>query len=332
MPGNSFGQALRLTTFGESHGIALGAVVDGLPAGIPVDPEALQAALDRRRPGRLPGGTARNEADRAEILSGVFRGRTLGTPLAVIVRNENARPEDYEALEQVERPGHADRSTLLKHGFRDHRGGGRSSGRETLSRVIGGYFAGLLLPDNCRVEAWIETLGPFSSAAEGDVGNYGLRGLDDGEVEAWLLELKARGESAGAQLRCRVTSCPPGLGEPAFDKLKADLAKAIMSIGAVTSFGYGLGTAFGQSQGSAVTASPASFGGLEGGISTGNPIDLNITVRPPSTVGEKAKQGRHDPCIAPRVLPVVEAMVNLVLADHLIRQRGLDSLQPRPLG
>ncbi|MBM66386.1 MAG: chorismate synthase [Myxococcales bacterium] len=324
MPGNRFGHALQLTTFGESHGAALGAVIDGLPAGLPVDVAALQGALGRRRPGRLPGGTGRQEPDEVEILSGVFQGQTLGSPVAVIVRNVDARPEDYEALKTVHRPGHGDRSTELKYGRRDHRGGGRSSGRETLARVIGGYFAGLLLPQDCRVTAWIEELGPFQSVAGAELGVYGLRGVDDAQVEAWLLALKAQGESVGAQLCCRIHGCPPGLGEPVFDKLKADLAKGIMSIGAVTGFGYGMGADFGSSFGQAVTADTAHFGGIEGGISTGDPIHLNLTVRPPSTVGEKAKAGRHDPCIAPRVLPVVEAMVTLVLADHYLRQCALD--------
>jgi len=325
VPGNRLGQALQLTTFGESHGAALGAVIDGLPAGLPVDLEALQDALERRRPGRLPGGTGRQEPDKAEILSGVFQGQTLGTPVAVIVRNVDARPEDYESLKSVHRPGHGDRSTELKYGRRDHRGGGRSSGRETVARVIGGYFAGLLLSPGCRVSAWIQQLGPFQSVAGGALGIYGLRGVDDTEVEAWLLGLKSQGESVGAHLHCSIEGCPPGLGEPVFDKLKADLAKAVMSIGAVTSFAYGLGADFGSSFGQAVTAEPTHFGGIEGGISTGDPINFSLTVRPPSTVGENAKAGRHDPCIAPRVLPVVEAMVRLILADHLLRQRALDT-------
>ncbi len=325
VPGNHIGQALQLTTFGESHGAALGAVIDGLPAGLPVDLSKLQRDLDRRRPGRLPGGTGRQEPDKAEILSGVFQDQTLGTPVAVIIRNVDARPEDYDALKTVYRPGHGDRSTELKYGRRDHRGGGRSSGRETAARVIGGYFAGLVLPEACQVQAWIDQLGPFQSAGDGPLGAYGLRGVDDAEVEAWLLRLKAQGESVGALLRCRVHHCPPGLGEPVFDKLKADLAKAVMSIGAVTSFAYGLGADFGSSFGQTVTAEPAHFGGIEGGISTGDPINLSLTVRPPSTVGENAKAGRHDPCIAPRVLPVVEAMVRFVLADHYLRQRALDT-------
>jgi chorismate synthase len=332
MPGSSFGAAIRLTTFGESHGPALGAVIDGMPAGLPVSLEALGHELDRRRPGRLRATTARNESDQPEVLSGVFEGLTLGTPICVLVRNQDARPQDYDALKTTYRPGHADRSTVLKHGYRDHRGGGRASGRETLARVIGGYFAGLVLPAATQVTSWIDRLGPFVSSTDQPIGAYGLRGVSDAEVEAYLGQLKEGGESIGARLMCRIDAPPAGLGEPVFDKLKSDLARAVMSIGAVTAFGYGLSTAFDSALGSEVTAQASHFGGIEGGISTGEPIEFECTVRPPSTVGEKAKAGRHDPCIAPRVVPVVEAMVNLVLADHLLRQTALDAFQPRPEG
>jgi chorismate synthase len=326
MPGSTFGHALRLTTFGESHGPALGAVIDGLPGGLAVDETALQAVLDRRRPGRLAGGTGRDEADRPEVLSGVFEGRTTGAPVAVIVRNTDARPRDYDALRPVDRPGHADRTTRLKYGLRDHRGGGRASGRETVARVIGGYFAGLLLPPETRVEVWIDRLGSFRSGA-GPIGRYGLRGTEDAAVEAFLLALKVAGESVGAQLVGRVVAPPIGLGEPVFSKLKAELAGAVMGIGAVTAFGIGDGVEFGAAFGSKATENPDTFGGIEGGISNGETIRFSCTVRPPSTVGEKARAGRHDPCIAPRVLPVVEAMVTLVLADHLLRQAALERFQ-----
>jgi chorismate synthase len=329
MPGSSFGAAICLTTFGESHGPALGAVIDGMPAGLTVVEQDLRLALAARRPGRLAGSSSRDEADDPELLSGVFEGKTLGTPICVIVRNTDARSADYDALRRVERPGHADRTTLLKHGRRDHRGGGRASGRETLARVIGGYFAGLLLPPSCRVEVWIERLGPFTSNSDEPSGIYHLRGVDDAAVEAYLIDLKKRGESVGAQIACRVLAPPPGLGEPVFHKLKADLAAAIMSIGAVTAFGYGLGVEFGAKMGSDITEDNRSFGGMEGGISNGQTIALRCTVRPPSTVGERARQGRHDPCIAPRIVPVVAAMTKLVLADHLLRQTAIDAFQPR---
>ena len=178
--------------------------------------------------------------------------------------------------------------------------------------------------------AWIDSLGPFQSSGEAGPGSYGLRGVSDQEVQQFLLDLKASGDSIGAEFRCRIEAPPSGLGEPVFDKLKSDLARAVMSIGAVTSFGYGLGAGFAAARGKDVTAQAASFGGLEGGISNGETIEFHGTVRPPSTVGDKAKQGRHDPCIAPRVLPVVEAMARLVLADHLLRQTAIDAFQPRP--
>ena len=330
MPGSSFGQNLRLTTFGESHGPAMGAVIDGMPAGLTVSIDHLQAALDRRRPGRLAATTSRNELDQAECLSGVFESKTLGTPIAVIVRNKDARPSDYKGLESIFRPGHADRSTLLKHGYKDHRGGGRASGRETVSRVIGGYFAGLILPESCQVMAWVDRLGPFESIDGADLNDYGLLGVERSQVEDYLSELKRNGESIGAELVCRIQNPPVGLGEPVFAKLKSDLASAIMSIGAVTSFGYGLGPSFGSALGSQVTVQQTSFGGIEGGISTGETIEFRCSVRPPSTVGDKAKSGRHDPCIAPRVIPVIEAMTHLVLADHLLRQTAIDAFQPRP--
>ena len=331
MPGSSFGHNLRLTTFGESHGPAMGAVIDGMPAGLEVSMDDLQAALDQRRPGRLAATTSRNEGDQAECLSGVFESKTLGTPIAVIVRNHDARPADYEGLKTSFRPGHADRSTLLKHGYNDHRGGGRASGRETLARVIGGYFAGLILPNSCRVETWVDRLGPFESVKGAKRGDYGLLGVSDQELEMYLNQLKEKGESVGAQLVCRIYNPPAGLGEPVFRKLKSDLASAITGVGAVTAFGYGLGFEFGASLGSEVTSEATSFGGIEGGISTGETIEFRCSVRPPSTVGEKAKTGRHDPCIAPRVVPVIEAMTRLVLADHLLRQAAIDAFQPRPM-
>jgi chorismate synthase len=329
MPGSSFGNALRLTTFGESHGPAMGAVIDGMPAGLAVDVGRLAAELERRRPGRLDGCTSRDEADSAEILSGVFEGRTLGTPIAVIVRNRDQRPADYDSMIHQFRPGHADETTLLKHGFRDHRGGGRASGRETVARVIGGYFAGLLLP-GVEVVAQIDVLGPFRSSREGELGIYGLRGCDSLKVAAYLQTLKDSSDSIGAELSCRIQNPPAGLGEPVFDKLKSDLGRALLSIGAITAYGYGLGAGFASASGKDVTADRCNFGGIEGGISNAQTIDLQCTVRAPSTVGDKAKQGRHDPCIAPRVIPVIEAMVKLVLADHLLRQRALASFQGAP--
>ena len=200
-----------------------------------------------------------------------------------------------------------------------------------MARVIGGYFASLILPESCRVQAWVDRLGPFESVTDAERSDYGLLGVSDHDVEAFLNRLKIQGESIGAQLVCRIENPPMGLGEPVFSKLKSDLASAVMSVGAVTAFGYGLGFEFGTSLGSEVTSKAAGFGGIEGGISTGDTIEFRCSVRPPSTVGEKAKMGRHDPCIAPRIVPVIEAMTQLVLADHLLRQTAIDAFQPRPM-
>lgn len=327
MRGNSFGKMFSLTTFGESHGVALGVVLDGVPPGLEFSLVELQKQLDRRAPGKIKGTTARLEADQAEVLSGIFENKTLGSPIAVIVRNTNQRSEDYDKLKTDYRPGHADETTMLKYGIRDHRGGGRSSGRETLARVIAGYFAGLILP-NILVKGYVTKLGPFHykeipKDLKQDLSPYSFPDTTQNKkIENYLEELKKKGESVGGRVTVRVENCPTGLGEPAFDKLKADLAKAILSIGAVVGFSYGLGEEMAELLGSEVSKSRDSFGGMEGGISNGSTLSMNIIFKPTSTVGEKAKEGRHDPCIIPRAVPVVEAMVKIVLADHFLRQRA----------
>ncbi len=317
MRGNSFGKLFSLTTFGESHGPAMGVVLDGVPSGLTFNLEDLQKELDRRAPGKIAGTTTRTEADCAEVLSGIFEGKTLGTPIAIIVRNTNQKSSDYDTLKNEHRPGHADKTYELKYGIRDHRGGGRSSGRETLSRVIAGYFAGLILPQT-KVQAKIIKLGPF----EEKTSSLPLDPKENDEVKKYLLELQQKGDSVGGRVQIVVDHCPTGLGEPAFDKLKADLAKALMSIGAVVAFSYGLGDEMANLSGLAVSNNPSAFGGMEGGISNGGPMVMTITFKPTSTVGEKATEGRHDPCIMPRAIPVVEAMVKIVLADHFLRQNA----------
>jgi chorismate synthase len=317
MRGNSFGKLFSLTTFGESHGPAMGVVLDGVPSGLTFNQIDLQRELDRRAPGKMAGTTTRIEADTAEVLSGIFEGKTLGTPIAIIVRNTNQRSSDYDALKNEHRPGHADKTYELKYGIRDHRGGGRSSGRETLSRVIAGYFAGLVLPQT-KVQAKIIKLGPFEDGKT----TLPIDPKVNEEVKKYLLELQQIGDSVGGRVQIAVDHCPIGLGEPAFDKLKADLAKALLSIGAVVSFSYGLGEEMAHLSGIAVSNNPSAFGGMEGGISNGEPMLMTITFKPTSTVGENAKNGRHDPCIIPRAIPVVEAMVKIVLADHFLRQNA----------
>lgn len=327
MRGNKFGKLFSFVSFGESHGNALGTVLDGVPAGLPVDLEELQRHLDRRAPGRVAGTTNRKEADRAEILSGVFEGKTLGTPIAVIVKNTNQRSEDYNKLKTEYRPGHADETTIQKYGIRDHRGGGRSSGRETLARVIAGYFAGLIIP-KIKVSAFISKMGPFESTpadfkSSTDISPYNFPLVEKNtEIKKYLLDLKAKGESVGGKISILVEGCPAGLGEPAFDKLKADFAKSILSIGACVSFSFGLGEEMANLMGSEVSGDRNNFGGIEGGISNGEDILMTSTFKPTSTIGEKATAGRHDPCILPRAVPVVESMIKCVIADHLLRQRA----------
>lgn len=331
MRGSIFGKMLSITTFGESHGPALGVVIDGMPSGIKFSLENLQKQLDRRSPGKAKGTTARVEPDQAEVLSGIFEGQTLGTPIAVIVRNTNQRSEDYSKIKDDYRPGHADKTYMQKYGIRDHRGGGRSSGRETLARVVGGYFASLIIPD-IKVKAFITKLGPFEYKSkliddmDKNLGVYNFaEPSKDKEIEDYLINLKKNGDSVGGKISVNIVDCPAGLGEPAFDKLKADLAKSLLSIGACVSFSFGLGEEMAELMGSQVSQNKDNFGGIEGGISNGDKIVLNLTFKPTSTIGEKAKEGRHDPCILPRAVPVVEAMVKIVLADHYLRQNAYNN-------
>lgn len=327
MRGNSFGKMFSLTSFGESHGPAIGVVLDGVPANLDFNLQDLQRELDRRAPGKIAGTTSRTEADVASVLSGIFEGKTLGSPIAVIVANTNQKSSDYDQLKSDHRPGHADKTYDLKYGIRDHRGGGRASGRETIARVIAGYFAGLILP-KVNVTAFVSKMGPFEykmipKDLTKSFAPYSFPEVTrNDEIKKYLEDLKAQGESVGGRVRIIVDHCPVGLGEPAFDKLKADFAKALLSIGAVVSFSYGLGEEMADMTGSEVSKNLSSFGGMEGGISNGERMLMTITFKPTSTVGDKAKEGRHDPCIIPRAIPVVEAMVKIVLADHYLRQNA----------
>ena len=303
MSGNSLGKMLSMTSFGESHGRAIGVVVDGMPGGLDFCLESLAKGLTRRAPGG-PGTSARQEADLPLVLSGIFEGKTLGSPICIIVENTDQRSEDYQDLE--DRPGHADRTTLLKYGIRDPRGGGRSSGRETIARVIAGYLAGLIIP-KVSVECTILALGELS---------------DLQQMEQYLVQLASQGESVGGVVGVTIRHLPAGLGEPAFDKLRADLAKGLLSIGGCVSFAYGPAENFWRLKGTELISNPANFSGMEGGISNGDDISLRLDFRAPSSVGKWAKKGRHDPCIIPRALPVIEGMIKFILADHYLRQRA----------
>jgi len=323
---NTFGRNFRVTTFGESHGTALGAVIDGCPPGIPLDETDIQPLLDRRRPGTSPLASPRQETDRVEILSGVFEGRTTGTPLAMIVRNRDLRPEDYEELRTVFRPGHADFTYHEKFGIRDHRGGGRSSGRETVGRVTAGAVA-------------IKYLAMHGISVAGRILSVHGK-TEPAAIDAEIRAAKNAGDSVGGIAGITATGCPAGLGDPVFFKLDAAIAGALMGIGAVKGVeigeGFGVAGRFGSENNDAMTLEGFSSnhaGGILGGISSGQDIVMRIAVKPtPSITKTQATRdihgnvvaisvgGRHDPCILPRIIPVAEAMVALVLADCLLEQ------------
>ena len=337
MRGNTFGRALTLSTFGESHGVALGALIDGCPAGVSLDPEKIKAALDRRRPGQSDITTSRSEPDTPEILSGVFEGKTLGTPICVIVRNSDARSQDYDP--NYFRAGHADRVWQDKYGHRDHRGGGRASGRETLSRVIGGAVAEAILPKEVSIVGFTRQIGThvaltMPELTREQVDEHPTRCPDPqiaALIEAELRACKEAGDSRGGVVEIWIDGVPRGLGEPVFNKAKSALAGALMSVGAVV--GVELGTAHADAaargvdfhsgvsgSGDDAGISPAA-NGIQGGITNGERIVLRAYFKPASTVGSMAKQGRHDPCIVPRAVPVLEAMVALTLADLYLLAR-----------
>lgn len=340
MAANTFGQYFQFHSFGESHGTALGCVIDGCPAGVSFDIELLKRELSRRRPGQSTVVSARKETDNPEILSGVFEDKTLGTPIAVIVRNQDAQSSDYQEIKNNPRSGHADDVWKLKFGHRDYRGGGRSSGRETISRVIAGAVARMLIQ---KLNPNIQVLGFTTQIFDLEISDVEKANflknrkssmypadefparfpIRQKERVTELLETAVKnGESYGAKAEIRIFNLPPGLGQPVFHKLKSDLAMAIMSIGAVSSFQLGVGnpvemrgTDFHQKEQADV------YGGIRGGISTGEEVIIEIQFKPTSSILDVAKKGRHDPCIVTRALPVVEAMVNCVIADHLLLAR-----------
>ena len=328
MRGNSFGNLFTVTTFGESHGNSIGVVIDGIPSKLNVSIDDLKNELERRRPGRLKVSTSRNESDTPEIISGVFNNKTLGTPICVVIKNTNQKSEDYKDLKSDYRPGHADKTTLDKFGYRDHRGGGRASGRETAARVIGGYFASLVIPKISFISA-ITQIGKFDSSDQVLVSkptsNIGfIDSSKDEEVSNYLLKLKESGNSVGGSVRLKIFNCPAGLGEPVFSKLKAELSHAMLSIGSCMGITFGLGQSFASLEGKEISSDRNNFSGIEGGISNGEDIYLDLVFKAPSTIGEKALKGRHDPCILPRVLPVVESMAKIVIADQFLRQNAFN--------
>ena len=354
MAGNTFGEQFRITTFGESHGRAVGVVMDGVRPGLPIDTSMIQKELDRRRPGQSHVTTARNETDTVEIVSGVFEGKTTGTPVCMIIWNKDQRPGAYDKMKTLFRPGHAGYTYLTKYGISDYRGGGRSSGRETASRVAAGAVAKSLLEQRgVQIIAYTLEAGGIRAKTidYNAIETNPLRCPDPtaaAKMEEMILDAKAQGDSVGGIVEVVVKNPPVGLGDPVFDKLEADLAKALMSIGAVR--GFEVGNGFGatklrgsenndpifRDQSGRVRTRTNNAGGISGGISNGEDIVLRIAVKPTSSIakeqetvtvdGEQATikvEGRHDPCICPRVVPVAESMVALTLFDHLTRQELL---------
>ncbi len=319
--GNTIGTAFRLTTWGESHGKAIGGVVDGCPAGIELTEADIQVDLDRRRPGQSSITTARKELDIVEILSGVFEGKTTGTPISLIIHNQDQRSKDYKDIKDNYRKGHADEVYDLKYGFRDYRGGGRASARETAMRVAGAAIAKKVLPSKLNVIAHSKQIqdvvveNPDFSVIEDNP----VRAADAAKAEemvALIKEASRSKNSLGGIIEIIVQNCPVGLGEPVFDKLKADFAKALLSIPAVVGFEYGQGFAVAHLQGSDSNEMEA---GMYGGISNGQDMVMRIALKPTASIDVG---GRHDPCLLPRAVPICEAMVNLVLGDHYLRNQS----------
>ena len=354
---NIFGKSFRITTWGESHGDAVGVIIDGCPPGIDLSVETIQEQLNRRRPAQSDISTQRKEADKAEILSGVFEGKTLGTPISICVWNSDAKSKDYEEMRSLYRPSHADYTYQAKYGIRNWKGGGRSSARETIGRVASGAVAKLFIEKEYKTEilAYVKTISTINSNVE-------IKNLDSTSIESNIVrcpdqsaakiminaikEARKSGDSLGGIIECVIRNCPIGLGEPVFDKLEADLSKAILSIPACKGFEIGSGFEGTRLKGSEhnddfymegerVRTRTNNSGGIQGGISNGEDIIFRAAFKPTATIMkpqetvdssgrsvEMKGRGRHDPCVLPRAVPIVESMVALTLADHAIRQRG----------
>jgi len=349
MSGNTFGVIFRVTTWGESHGPAVGAVVDGCPPGLELSSDDIQGQLNRRRPGTGQGSSPRQEEDRVEILSGVYQGRTIGTPIGLLIRNREVKSSDYESLEDIFRPGHGDWTYFKKYGIWDHRGGGRASGRETAARVAAGAVARKVIA-RAGIEVFAYTLELGGTAVEdfsrAEIPKNRFLCPDSRAAEKMGERIKAamvEGDSLGGVVEVRVTGCPPGLGEPVFDKMDADLAKALMSLGTVKGIEIGAGLEAARMKGSMSNdpIAPGGFmanraGGILAGITNGEEIVIRAACKPiPSIEKEQdtidlhgkprrvSVGGRHDVCVIPRIIPVCEAMVCMVMADHLLRQKSI---------
>lgn len=356
MAGNTFGKLFRITTFGESHGAGIGVVIDGCPAGLIIDENFITHQLKRRKPGQSAITTARNEDEQFEILSGVFEGQSTGAPIAIFIRNKDTKSEDYLHLKDVYRPNHADYTYEQKYGIRDHRGSGRASARETVARVLGGSVAQLFLNQHeIQINAFVSSVGPIS--LDKNINTIDLSAIDNSivrcpdaviakQMEDYILSIKEAGDSIGGCITCVIKGVPAGLGEPVFDKLHAELAKAMMSINAVKGFEIGDGFSSSLRKGSehndvfvnsdaGIKTASNNSGGIQGGISNGETIYFRVAFKPVSTIMQDQQSidkngnaitlaglGRHDPCVVPRAVPIVESMAALVIADHLLRNRN----------
>ncbi len=357
MAGNSFGQVFKITTFGESHGAAIGVIIDGCPPNIPIDLEFIQQELDKRKPGQSKITTQRKESDTCKLLSGIFEGKSTGTPIAIVIPNEDQKSKDYDHNKDIFRPSHADFTYQAKYGIRDHRGGGRSSARETAARVAAGAIAKLFLN-----QYGIEVLAHVSSVGKLNASDVNITSAQDfidkresnlvrcadiaiaDEMINLIDTVRKDGDTIGGKITCTIKNCPVGLGEPVFDKLHADLGKAMLSINAVHGFEYGSGFDGSEMRGSQhndtfftdekrnVKTTSNYAGGILGGISSGMDINFKVAFKPVATImitqdtvnvaGEPSEikgKGRHDPCVVPRAVAIVEAMAALVIADHLLR-------------
>ena len=338
MGANTFGSRFQVTTFGESHGASLGVLIDGCPAGVDFSADLLKKQLERRRPGQHAGTqqivSGRMEKDEAEVLSGIFENKTLGTPIVIMVRNQDAKSEDYANIKTAPRAGHADDVWKSKFGHSDHRGGGRSSGRETVSRVMAGAIAQMLVQKiypQTKVIGYASQIGSYELTANErtqvlskDIDQFQARFPSDRhqEVAQMLAKAQQEGQSYGGVAEILIPKLVANLGQPVFHKIKSDLAQAFLSVGATNGFELGLGfTASEQSGTSFHSASSDGYGGIRGGISTGEDVVLRVSFKPTSSILDVAKKGRHDPCIVTRAIPVLEAMTWLVLADHILWSR-----------
>lgn len=357
MAGNTFGKIFKITTFGESHGLGLGVIIDGCPAGLPINEAFIQSELDRRRPGQSKIVTQRKEGDKFELMSGVFEGKATGTPIAMIIRNKDQRSKDYSHIADKYRPSHADYTYDAKYGFRDYRGGGRSSARETAARVAAGAIAKLYLQhNNISINAYVSQVGHLQLTQTYQQLNFTQTESNPvrcpntdmaTQMEQLIRKVRKEGDTIGGVVSCVIQGVPAGIGEPAFDKLHAELGKAMLSINAAKGFEYGSGFAGVSMRGSAhndlfvsekgkISTTTNHSGGIQGGISNGMDIYFRVAFKPVATIiqtqqsvdkqGNEATitgKGRHDPCVLPRAVPIVEAMAALTIADAMLQQKAV---------